>query len=273
MWHWKTEIQLDLCCVCLFGSLIQLSKPSAAPLYVLFAPPPFKRGFAPLSLSVEELRLSSPWAAYSYSLRNQYKICWFDLLKSQWCTPFPLGLLRPPSNLVSPRQSIKGVFHLVSPWTTSVIKCAKRSRIFAISSFRTTIALLFRKPLRKTHPTAHLSGPKHFVASIWNCKITASREKTSTCFLSAGQTKCEDAGCKSGRLHCCCRVAATVDSRSRLCWLRNNTHFPSAALRGNESLFLRRWLSAATKFSLTNWYIFRENPQFTPKLKAVWFYG
>ena len=197
----------------------------------------------------------------------------FILLKSQWCTPFPLGLLRPPSNLVSPRQSIKGVFHLVSPWTTSVIKCAKRSRIFAISSFRTTIALLFRKPLRKTHPTAHLSGPKHFVASIWNCKITASREKTSTCFLSAGQTKCEDAGCKSGRLHCCCRVAATVDSRSRLCWLRNNTHFPSAALRGNESLFLRRWLSAATKFSLTNWYIFRENPQFTPKLKAVWFYG
>ena len=31
----------------------------------------------------------------------------FILLKSQWCTPFPLGLLRPPSNLVSPDKVSK----------------------------------------------------------------------------------------------------------------------------------------------------------------------
>ena len=69
----------------------------------------------------------------------------------------------------------------------------------------------------------------------------------ATCFLSAGQSKCEAAGCKLGRLHCCCRVAATATSRSRLCWLRNNNYFPFASLRGNNALFLRRWLSAATQ--------------------------
>jgi len=96
MWHWKTEIQLDLRCVCLFGSLIQLSKPSAAPLYVLFAPPPFKRGFAPLSLSLEELRLSSPWAAYGYLLRNQYKICWFYFIEVTVVYSLPFGPLKTP---------------------------------------------------------------------------------------------------------------------------------------------------------------------------------
>ena len=61
----------------------------------------------------------------------------------------------------------------------------------------------------KTHPPAQLSGPYHFSISIWNRKITSSREKTPTCFLSAGQSKCEAAGLKLGRLHYCCRVAAT----------------------------------------------------------------
>ena len=42
-----------------------------------------------------------------------------------------------------------------------------------------------------------------------------------TCFHSAGQSKCEDVGCKTGTLHCCCRIAATADVRSRLLRLRN----------------------------------------------------
>ena len=37
----------------------------------------------------------------------------------------------------------------------------------------------------------------------------------------------------------------------------------------NWRLFLRSWLSAATKFSLTNRLIFRENPQFYTKIVVV----
>ena len=54
----KTEVQLDLRCVCFFRPLIQLSKPSAALLYVLLPLPHFQ-GACSSPLSVEEFRLAS----------------------------------------------------------------------------------------------------------------------------------------------------------------------------------------------------------------------
>ena len=56
----KTEVQLDLRCVCFFRPLIQLSKPSAALLYVLLPLPSFQ-GACSSPLSVEEFRLASPY--------------------------------------------------------------------------------------------------------------------------------------------------------------------------------------------------------------------
>ena len=58
-----------------------------------------------------------------------------------------------------------------------------------------------------------------------------------TTYLSAGHIKSEAAGWKSGRLHCSLPRSDKSSSRSRLCWLRNNIYFPSAALRGNIPLF------------------------------------
>ena len=98
------------------------------------------------------------------------------------------------------------------------------------------------------NPTLQPSSPDRNILLFPSETAKSPRaERKPTCFLSAGQSKCEAAGCKLGRLHCCCRVAATATSRSRLCWLRNNNYFPFASLRGNNALFLRRWLSAATQ--------------------------
>ena len=111
----------------------------------------------------------------------------------------------------------------------------------------------------KTHPPAQLSGPYHFSISIWNRKITSSREKTPTCFLSAGQSKCEAAGLKLGRLHYCCRVAATEPAA--VVFAGYEIILISPSLRSGE---IRHYFFAADylrlpKFSLTNWCIFREN--------------
>ena len=57
-----------------------------------------------------------------------------------------------------------------------------------------------------------------------------------TTYLSAGHIESEAAGWKSGRLHCSLPRSDKSSSRSRLCWLRNNIYFPSAALRGNIPL-------------------------------------
>ena len=73
---------------------------------------------------------------------------------------------------------------------------------------------------------------------FYKCKKLC-REITTT-YLSAGHIESEAAGWKSGRLHCSLPRSDKSSSRSRLCWLRNNIYFPSAALRGNIPLFLRR---------------------------------
>ena len=68
-----------------------------------------------------------------------------------------------------------------------------------------------------------------------------------TTYLSAGHIESEAAGWKSGRLHCSLPRSDKSSSRSRLCWLRNNIYFPSAALRGNipssnkNILLLKLW--------------------------------
>ena len=73
------------------------------------------------------------------------------------------------------------------------------------------------------NPTLQPSSPDRNILLFQSETAKSPRaERKPTCFLSAGQSKCEAAGCKLGRLHCCCRVAATATSRSRLCWLRNN---------------------------------------------------
>ena len=95
------------------------------------------------------------------------------------------------------------------------------------------------------HPRpALLTDPFYKCNVITNVK-NSCREITTT-YLSAGHIESEAAGWKSGRLHCSLPRSDKSSSRSRLCWLRNNIYFPSAALRGNIPLFLRRWLSAAS---------------------------
>ena len=69
----------------------------------------------------------------------------------------------------------------------------------------------------------------------------------ATCFLSAGQTKCEDAGWKSGRLHCCCHVlqqltAAVVFAGFKIILI-------SPSLRSGE---IRHYFSAADYLRLPN---------------------
>ena len=87
------------------------------------------------------------------------------------------------------------------------------------------------------NPTLQPSSPDRNILLFPSETAKSPRaERKPTCFLSAGQSKCEAAGCKLGRLHCCCRVAATATSRSRLCWLRNNNYFPFASLRGNNAV-------------------------------------
>ena len=89
------------------------------------------------------------------------------------------------------------------------------------------------------NPTLQPSSPDCNILLFQSETAKSPRaERKPTCFLSAGQSKCEAAGCKLGRLHCCCRVAATATSRSRLCWLRNNNYFPFASLRGNNAIIL-----------------------------------
>ena len=94
------------------------------------------------------------------------------------------------------------------------------------------------------NPTLQPSSPDCNILLFQSETAKSPRaERKPTCFLSAGQSKCEAAGCKLGRLHCCCRVAATATSRSRLCWLRNNNYFPFASLRGNNARVLSStWL-------------------------------
>ena len=84
------------------------------------------------------------------------------------------------------------------------------------------------------------------------------RENT-TCFPSAGQSKCEAAGLKLGRLHYCCRVAATEPAA--VVFAGYEIIHISPSLRSGE---IRHYFFAADylrlpKFSLTNWCIFREN--------------
>ena len=74
MWHWKTEVQLDLHRVCFFGPLIQLSRPSAALLYVL----------------ARDLLLSP--------VRGGALTCF---------TQITMGLLRPPSNHPKYQRSVE----------------------------------------------------------------------------------------------------------------------------------------------------------------------
>ena len=89
------------------------------------------------------------------------------------------------------------------------------------------------------HPRpALLTDPFYKCNVITNVK-NSCREITTT-YLSAGHIESEAAGWKSGRLHCSLPRSDKSSSRSRLCWLRNNIYFPSAALRGNIPLFLRR---------------------------------
>ena len=108
------------------------------------------------------------------------------------------------------------------------------------------------------NPTLQPSSPDRNILLFQSETAKSPRaERKPTCFLSAGQSKCEAAGCKLGRLHCCCRVAATATSRSRLARLRNNKYFPFASLRGNITLFLRRWLSAATQIFPDKWVHFQ----------------
>ena len=77
----KTEVQLDLRYVCFFGPLIQLSKPSAALLYVLLPLPPFQ-GACSSPLSVEEFRLASP-----YVDENSFHCNLLSSLEGMNCTP------------------------------------------------------------------------------------------------------------------------------------------------------------------------------------------
>ena len=82
------------------------------------------------------------------------------------------------------------------------------------------------------HPRpALLTDPFYKCNVITNVK-NSCREITTT-YLSAGHIESEAAGWKSGRLHCSLPRSDKSSSRSRLCWLRNNIYFPSAALRGN----------------------------------------
>ena len=81
----------------------------------------------------------------------------------------------------------------------------------------------------------------------------------ATCFLSAGQSKCEAASLKLGRLHYCCRVAATEPAA--VVFAGYEIILISPSLRSGE---IRHYFFAADylrlpKFSLTNWCIFREN--------------
>ena len=86
------------------------------------------------------------------------------------------------------------------------------------------------------HPRpALLTDPFYKCNVITNVK-NSCREITTT-YLSAGHIESEAAGWKSGRLHCSLPRSYKSSSRSRLCWLRNNIYFPSAALRGNIPLY------------------------------------
>ena len=94
------------------------------------------------------------------------------------------------------------------------------------------------------HPRpALLTDPFYKCNVITNVK-NSCREITTT-YLSAGHIESEAAGWKSGRLHCSLPRSDKSSSRSRLCWLRNNIYFPSAALRGNIPLLGNK----------TNWHI------------------
>ena len=119
-----------------------------------------------------------------------------------------------------------------------------------------------------SHPTAQLSRP-HILRFHSETAKSPRAESKPNMFPLCWSSQMWSCRLKARQMNCCCRVAATATSRSRLCWLRNNTYFPFASLRGNMALFLRSWLSAATKFSLTNRLIFRENPQFYTKIVVV----
>ena len=88
----------------------------------------------------------------------------------------------------------------------------------------------------------------------------------TTCFLSAGQSKCEAASLKLGRWTA---VAALLQQLPAAVVLRSSEIINiSPSLRSGE---IRHYFCAADylrlpKFSLTNRYIFRENTQFFTKI-------
>ena len=124
------------------------------------------------------------------------------------------------------------------------------------------------------NPTLQPSSPDRNILLFPSETAKSPRaERKPTCFLSAGQSKCEAAGCKLGRLHCCCRVAATEPAA--VVFAGYEIIHISPSLRSGE---IRHYFFAADylrlpKFSLTNWCIFRENTTKFPQFVGVWFYG
>ena len=94
------------------------------------------------------------------------------------------------------------------------------------------------------HPRpALLTDPFYKCNVITNVK-NSCREITTT-YLSAGHIKSEAASWKLSSFALLPRCSNSCAPQSSFA-LRNNYYFPFASLRGNMTLFLRRWLSAAS---------------------------
>ena len=111
-----------------------------------------------------------------------------------------------------PGPRSQGELQLISPWS-AFVKCATILIFEMTSQLKPQLIHLFSLPFSSRLCKKPTPGPALRTVPFcdYNLKPQNHRvqRENTTCFPSAGQSKCEAAGWKLGRFHYCCRVAAT----------------------------------------------------------------